>query len=61
MYTTQIFSELGGFTMAAKNDVLFLVVFAIMAAVAAFLVVKHEGKKRFEAELRAAAKRRNKR
>ena len=57
MYTTQFISELGGLTMAAKNDVLFLVVFAIVVAVAAFLVVKHEDKKRFEAELRAAAKR----
>ena len=46
-------------SLAMRNTICILIVIAIMAAVAAFLVVKHEDKKRFEAQLRAAAKRRN--
>ncbi len=48
-------------SLAMKNIIVVLILIAIMAAVAAFLVVKHEDKKRFEAQLRAAAEQRNKR
>lgn len=52
-YTTQIFTEVGyGLTMAAKNDVLGLLVFSLFVVIGAFLFVKHEDQKRFEASLR---------
>ena len=48
-------------SLAMKNTICILILFAIIAAVAAVIVVKHEEHKRFEAQLRAAAEQRNKR